>query len=73
MNIYKFYADIVYVVFLLVHIVLVHVAIAVTFNPDSSTLWAIPFAIGYVVFIGLTMGLVYHYILPEKSQIYWCD
>ncbi|RLA51164.1 MAG: hypothetical protein DRQ98_11890 [Gammaproteobacteria bacterium] len=73
MNLHKWFANGVYTSLLLIHLVLIHVVMAFAFDEDSSIWWGIPFALGYAFFIGLTMGLVYHYILPKKSKKYWED
>ena len=44
-----------------------------TIPPDANVLWAFPFALAYALFMGIGMGVIYHYVLPEKSKIYWED
>jgi uncharacterized membrane-anchored protein YitT (DUF2179 family) len=71
MNIYKFIATAVWVISLVFHLVFIHVVMAFTLTADTNPLWGIPFALVYAIFIGFTLGICYHYILPKKSQKYW--
>lgn len=70
---YRAIAHIAEIVNILFHIVFVHVVMALVFTPDMNPLWGIPFALVYALFIGVTMGIIYYYILPEKSRKYWED
>ena len=72
-TVYRAIANIVYAVFMVFHFIFMHVCIIAVIPQDANPLWAIPFALAYALFIGITLGICYYYVLPEKSKIYWHD
>jgi hypothetical protein len=71
--VYKAIAVGVWILHLFIHLGLIQYVIYAVLPPDSHPLWGIPFAVVYAVFMGITMGITYYYILPKKSRIYWED
>jgi len=70
---YKAIANVVFVLLLIFHIFFIHVLMVVVLPPGTNVLWAIPFALVYAIFMAITIGICYYYVLPEKSKEYWHD